>query len=293
MRRKAGYKGWLIALLWLMPMVLAAEIRVAVSIVPQKYFVEKIAGGLADVTVMVAPGASPATYEPKPSQMKKIARTEIYFAIGVPFEKAWLPRFKAQNPKMEVVDTTRGIEKVPMVSHHHAHGKQEAESGKQKSLDPHVWLAPPLVKIQARNIAAALEKKDPRHRDIYKKNLDAFEAEIDILDRRLKKRLAPCKGSAMMVFHPSWGYFARTYGLKQIPIEIEGKEPRSKELVHLIHEAKEEGVRALFVQPQFSKRTARVIAESIGAKLVEADPLAYAWADNLLKVAQKVCKVSK
>ncbi len=279
----------------LFPAFLAAKVQVVVSIVPEKTFVEKIAKELADVTVMVAPGASPATYEPKPSQMKAIAKADLYFAIGVPFERAWLPRFAAQNPGMKIVDITEGIRKMPMDSHHH-HGNRKSGIGNREtrhSLDPHVWLSPPLVKIQAKNIALALESVDPAHKDIYERNLKKFLQEIEQLDRELKKRLAPCRGSAMMVFHPSWGYFARTYGLRQIPIEIEGKEPKSKEIVRLIREAKEEGVRTLFVQPQFSKRSAEVIARSIGAKIVEADSLSADWSENLLDIAKKVCEASK
>ena len=277
-----------LCLLIFVPSLLFGKVNVVVSVVPQKTFVGKIAGDLADVTVMVAPGASPAIYEPKPSQMKKVTKAQIYFTIGVPFEKAWLPRFKTQNSKMQIIDTTRGIKKLIMVSHHHNDGEKNHPSS---TPDPHVWLSPPLVKIQARNIAEALGNIDPAHKAVYEKNLEKFEREIDELDVKLREILKPCHGSAMMVFHPSWGYFSSAYGLKQIPIEIEGKEPKSRELVHLIHEAKEEGVKTLFVQPQFSKRTARVIAESIGARIVTADPLAPDWSDNLLRIARKVCEV--
>ncbi len=280
----------------LFPAWLVAQVHIAVSIVPEATFVRKIAGDLADVTVMVPPGASPASYEPKPSQMRAIANADLYFAIGVPFERAWLPRFARQNRRMRIVDVTEGIQKVPMASHHHHHDlhhnhdhTQHSTLNTQHSLDPHVWLAPPLVKRIARNIVDALVQADPAHKTAYRRNLEAFELEIDATDRRLRTILAPCKGQAMMVFHPSWGYFARTYGLRQIPIEIEGKEPKAKELAHLIHEAKEEGVRSLFVQPQFSQRAARIIAEAIGATLVIADPMASDWSENLIDVAQKVC----
>ncbi len=278
----------------LFPAILSAKMDVIVSIVPQKYFVEKIAGDLVDVTVMVPPGASPASYEPKPSQMKKVAKARLYLSIGVPFEKAWLPRFAAQNRKMRVVDTAAGIAKRPMQSHRHGH-----EHGLTRhaihadSLDPHVWLSPPLVKIMARNIAEALEESDPVHAAEYRRNLRLFEREVDDLDRRLKSILKPCRGMAMMVFHPSWGYFAHEYGLKQIPIEAEGKEPKSRELAELVREAKEEEVRALFVQPQFSRRAAEAVASSIGAKIVIADPLAAEWAQNLLEVAKRVCEASR
>jgi len=271
-----------------LPDLLFGKVDVVVSILPQKTFVEKVAGDLVDVTVMVAPGSSPATYEPKPSQMRKITKAQIYFSIGVPFEKAWLPRFKAQNPNMLLIDTAKGIKKLPMQEHHH-----EANHHSSSTLDPHVWLSPTLVKIQARNIADALKKIDPKQKTVYEYNLNKFEQEIDDLDVKLHEILKPCQDSSMMVFHPSWGYFAKEYDLEQIPIEVEGKEPKSKELVNIIHKAKEEGVKVLFVQPQFSKRTAKVIADSIGAKIVEADPVAPNWAENLIQIAKNICKVDR
>ena len=278
----------LLCLLTFLPTLLFGKVDVVVSILPQKTFVKKIAGDLVDVTVMVAPGASPAVYEPKPSQMKKITKAQIYFSIGVPFEKAWLSRFKAQNPNMLLYDTSKGIKKLPMQEHHHGHHHHSSSI-----LDPHIWLSPTLVKIQAKNIADALKKIDPKHKTVYENNLNRFKKEIDELNRRLSKILKPCQGKAMMVFHPSWGYFAKEYGLKQIPVEVEGKEPKSKELVKIIHEAKEEGVKTVFVQPQFSKRTAKVIATSIGAKIVEADPVAPNWAENLIQIAKNICKANR
>ena len=275
-------------LLTFLPTLLFGKVDVVVSILPQKTFVKKIAGDLVDVTVMVAPGSSPAVYEPKPSQMKKITKAQIYFSIGVPFEKAWLPRFKAQNPNMLLYDTSKGIKKLPMQKHHYSHNHRSSST-----LDPHVWLSPTLVKIQAKNITEALKKIDPKHKIVYENNLNKFEQEIDELNRRLSKILKPCQGKAMMVFHPSWGYFAKEYGLKQIPVEVEGKEPKSKELVNIIHEAKEEGVKTVFIQPQFSKRTAKVIADSIGANVVKADPVALNWAENLIQIAKNICKASR
>jgi len=277
-----------LCLLTFLPSLLFSKVNIVVSILPQKTFVKKIAGDLADVTVMVSPGSSPATYEPKPSQMKKITKAQIYFSIGVPFEKAWLPRFKDQNQNINIIDAAEGIKKLPMQEHHHNHHQHSSST-----LDPHIWLSPSLVKIQARNIADALKKIDPNHKTVYENNLNKFEQEIDELNRRLVKILKPCQGKAMMVFHPSWGYFAKEYGLEQIPIEVEGKEPKSKELVNIIHEAKEDGVKILFVQPQFSKRTAKVIATSIGAKIVEADPVAPNWAENLIQIAKNICKANR
>ncbi len=280
-----------VILLLCLPLWMMAKLQVAVSILPEKYFVEQVAGDLADVMVMVAPGASPATYEPKPSQMRALAKARLYLAIGVPFEKAWLPRFKAQNPKMRIVDITKGIEKRAMVAHHHAdhaHGEHLHER-----VDPHVWLSPPLVAKMVDNLVEALVQADTSHKALYRRNGALFKKRIEALDRRLALMLSPCRGMAMMVFHPSWGYFAARYGLRQIPIEIEGKEPKARALARLIREAKEERVQALFIQPEFSRRSARVIAKAIGARLVVADPLASDWARNLLGIARTLCEVSR
>ncbi len=294
MKKRLG--GVFVAILVItLPVAVLGKVNVVVSIAPQKSFVEKIAGKLADVTVMVPPGASPATYEPKPSQMRKISGAQLYFAIGVPFEKSWLPRFVSQNRQMQIVDITRGAKKIPMVSHHH-HGEGHEDEHRHEpaeSLDPHLWLSPRSVSVLAQNIASAFEKIDPKNASIYRKNLEKFEKEIEALDKRLRDILRPCMGSAMMVYHPSWGYFARDYGLVQIPIEIEGKEPKPKKLLELIGKAKEYRVRALFVQPQFSKRAAKALAESIGAEIVVADPLAPDWAKNLIEVAKRICKAAR
>ena len=211
------------------------QINVAVSILPQKYFVEKIGKDRVHVSVMVMPGASPATYEPKPRQMIDLSKADLYFAIGVPFEASWLTRFQKMNPKMRVVPTQTGVERVPMESRSHAesHADNQAES-----LDPHIWLSPPLVLRQAKTIRNALMKADPAGKEIYRKNYAAFETEILNLDEKIRSAFGSKKsGKAFMVYHPSWGYFARTYGLKQVPVELEGKEPSPRELVELIQKS--------------------------------------------------------
>jgi len=262
----------------------AAGLSVFVSIVPQKYFVEKIAGPLAAVTVMVKPGASPATYEPRPRQMARLSRTAVYFAIGVPFESVWLKKIAAANPAMEVVHTEAGIRKQPLQAAPHT-GTGPDRRG---TADPHIWLSPLLVKIQARHIATTLQRLDPRHAAVYETNYRRFSEELDKLDADLRKRFAGRQGCSFMVFHPSWGYFARAYGLQQVAVETEGKNPKPARLKALIQEAAARHVRAIFVQPQFPTKTARLIADAVGAQVIIADPLAADWANNLRAVAAKI-----
>lgn len=264
-------------------------LKVFVSILPQKYFVERIGGDRVEVSVMVLPGSNPATYEPKPRQMVSLTQSRLYFAIGVPFEAVWLERLAHASPGMQIVSTQSGIERIPMEtgSHHHGHqGTPERDSGGGR--DPHIWLSPPLVMIQARNILYALLKADPDNRPLYEANYKRFITELVDLDLKIG-RLFSDRGTdrRFMVYHPAWGYFAETYGLVQIAVEIEGKQPTPKALQRLIHNARQDGIKAVFVQPQFAVKSAETIAQAIGGRVIIADPLAIDWKRNLLQVAEQ------
>ena len=264
------------------------HINVSVSIVPQKYFVEKIGGNLVDVSVMVDPGASPATYEPKPIQMAEVSKANIYFAIGVPFEKSWLKKFATTNPGMLVVRTEKGIEKMPMKASHHEEGPYGHTEKDDKGIkDPHVWTAPMQVMVLSRNILMGLLEIDPAHGPAYEANYKKFLLELVDLDAEIRGMFAGKKDGRFMVFHPAWGYFADAYGLEQVPIEIEGKKPKPAQLKQLIEHAREQGVKVIFVQPQFSTKGAEMIARAIDGQIIFADPLHPDWADNLREQAAK------
>lgn len=289
---KVLFSGILLIFLFTAQVVIARPLNVFVSILPQKYFAEKIGGDLVKVTVMVPPGASPATYEPKPKQMVALAKTDIYFAVGVPFETTWLAKIAATNPKMLIVHTEAGIEKMVMTSPHH-HGldsvqHHDEEKHEHQVKDPHVWLSPPLVMQQARNTLHGLLALDAPHRSSYEANYRKFIMELVELDLELNRMFDTERGQVeFMVLHPSWGYFARTYGLEQVPIEMEGKEPKPAELQYLIQYAKEHGIKVIFVQPQFSWQAAQAIAQTIRGEIAFVDPLALDWATNLREVGKK------
>ena len=200
------------------------RLAVFVSIAPQKYFVHQIGREQVDVQVMVPQGASPATYEPKPRQMAALSKTPLYFAIGVPFEKYWLKKIAAANPNMQVVQTDHGIQKIPMSTHRHQAEVHPEEDHREEhgEPDPHIRLLPELVKVQARTIRNALQEIDPAHRLVYEANYKAFVATLAVLDNEFRNMFVDKQGLQFMVFHPSWGYFARAYGLKQVAVEIEG-----------------------------------------------------------------------
>ena len=253
----------------------SGSLTVTVSILPQRYFIQRIGGDRVDVQVMVMPGESPATYEPTPAQLRALSASDAYFHIGVPFENAWLPRIAAANSAMLMVDTAEGIDRV----------------GEGGNPDPHIWLSPSLVTIQARTICEALKALDPAHGSEYAANLDAFQAQIEGLDADIKEMLAGIDQRQFMVFHPSWGYFARDYGLEMIPVEVGGQEPSAAELAALIDRARREGIRVVFAQPEFSSKAAQTVANEIGAEVLLISPLAEDWMTNMRSVAHTFAEV--
>jgi len=277
----------------------AAVTKTFVSICPQRYFVQKIGGDLVDVSVLVPAGASPHNFEPKPRQMAELSKSAVYFAVGIDFEKFWLKKIAAANPKMRVVRTDDGIIRIPMADRHDGEKNRQEHPQELKtetpakdnhggvSPDPHVWLSPALVKIQAGHIRDALVAIDPARRSKYESNYASFLREINELDAELKALFAGRKGEQFMVFHPSWGYFAEAYGLVQVPVEIEGKDPKPAQLQKLIRHARERHIKVVFVQPQFSAKSAELLAREIGGQIVYTDPLAENWAGNLREVARK------
>lgn len=275
------------------PVHAGKPLPVAVSIAPQAYFVKKVGGDLVGVTVMVPPGAAAERYEPKPQQMVALSSAKAYFACGVPFEDAWLAKLAAANREMLVVRTDAGIEKRRMEAHSHAGADEPGTPGhghEHEGLkDPHIWLSPPLVMLQARNILEGLIKIDPSGSDTYEGSYRRFIGELVDLDIAIRGLFRGKSGSVrFMVFHPAWGYFADAYGLTQIPVEMEGKEPRVRDLEELITAAKERGIKVVFIQPQFSARSAETIAGAIGGRTLPADDLAEDWAGNLRETAERI-----
>ena len=258
---------------------------VFVSILPQKYFVEKIAGNKIKVNVMVGNGMSPETYEPLPQQMVQLSRSKIYFSIGVPFENSWLNKLERNNPEVKFVNTAYGIKRIPLATGEEIFTSHNDDHSHEGILDPHIWLDPKLVIIQAKNILSGLLKSFPEDSSFFNKNYLEFEKELDSLDNYLKTKIKNSGLKEFLVFHPSWGYFAKAYGLKQIPVEIEGKEPGLKELGQIVDIVKKRNIKAIFVQKQFSMKSAEAISRETGAKVIQIDPLSGDYEKNLKNVA--------
>ena len=247
------------------------EVNVVVSILPQIEFVKSVGKDKVSVSAMIPPGFSPATYEPSVEQLKKLSAADLYIRIGhIPFEKAQMKKLASLNPKMKVIDSSEGI---------------EIYKG-----DPHIWLSPRLAKIQVENICQALVEIDPVNKDFYEKNKNDYLIKLDNLDLKLRDAFSEMKGKKILVFHPAFGYLARDYGFEQIAIEIEGKEPSAENLARIIDTAKKENIKTVFVQKQFSQKSAKAIAQQIGGNVVPLDPLAKDYIENLRRIGEEMGK---
>jgi zinc transport system substrate-binding protein len=249
-------------------------IRISVSILPQAYFVERVAGKRAEVRVLIPQGASPETYEPTPQQLVALSDSRLYVKVGAPsfpFEEKYLKAALGQNRKIRVVNMSDGMT--------------------YREGDPHVWTSPAAVRIAARNIERALTAYDPEHSDEYRNNLRVFFADIDAMDREIKRALADKKGWAFMVYHPAWGYFADEYSLQQLAVEEEGKPVSAAHIRSMVDLARAKGIPAILVQKGFDTKSARAIAGDIGGEVVETDPLARDWLQGTKNFTPLLAKV--
>jgi zinc transport system substrate-binding protein len=271
------------------------RINAIVSILPQREFVRAVGEDQVSVKVLIPPGSSPATYDLSPQDLIAIEEADVYFRIGhVPFEKSHMDQIKSVNPKLIIIDTS---ESVPLrffgsdeeYGHEGAHeNSQEGEEHDNEGADPHIWLSPALVKLQVESIHDALAGMDAENSAEYRLNADAYISRLNDLDADLEEAFKELDNNVLLVFHPAWGYFADEYGLEQIAIERGGKEPTASELQAIIDTSKRENVKVIFVQAQFDKSIAESVAEEIGVVVVQIDPLAENYVENLRGVGEAI-----
>lgn len=258
---------------------------VAVSIAPHAWLVGQICGPSARVITLVPSGQSPHSYQPTDQQVSDVMRASLYVRAGVPFERGpWFRAITTSN-RLTVVDMRTGVALRELV--HHTHDDDHAHpNGLEK--DPHIWLDPTLLMQQARTVTTALQARFPQHAVDYAGRLDQLLDRLTKLDAELRERLAPFKDRAVFVFHPAWGYFCDAYGLRQLAVEVEGKEPTDSELTGLQRLARREGIRVVFVQPQITSRSAAAVANTIGGTVAVADPLHEDVIENLQRFSRSV-----
>ncbi len=258
------------------------KLIVAVSILPQAEFVEQIGGNNVKTVVMVPPGSDPHSYEPTPSQLENLSNAQMYVKVGsgLSFETVWMDKLISINSKMLVVNSSAGIKQIMI----------ENDPDGDTGADPHVWTSPLNAKVMVKSIYDGLVSIDPDNETTYKQNYDSYIAKLDEADTKLKTALAGKEGTSFMVYHPAWAYLAKDYGLNEIAVEVQGKEPSPQDMQKLIDEAKEKGIKVIFVQSGFSTASAKTIADQIGGEVVEVDPLAKDYIDNLDRVSNAFAK---
>jgi len=239
------------------------RINVVVSIVPLAEFVENVGGKKVDVTVMVPQGASPHTYEPKPSQLVDVSEADMFVKVGsgVEFELVWMDKITEQNRDIHIVDGSVSVKLM---------GK-----------DPHMWNSPVNAMIMVENICNGLIEVDPDNADFYIQNKNNYLEELNILDGYIHNKLDRFENRTFMIYHPSFGYFADEYGLIQVPVEHDGKEPTPKVLKDCIDNAEAYNLEYVFVAPQFSTKHCETVADATGGQIAYMDPLAKNYISNM------------
>lgn len=281
----------------------ASKLNVAVTLQPYAKIVEEIGGDRVSVISMIPPNADPHSYEPKPGVLKTFSKADLYLSDSSGLDQVWLPRFLSVNKKIEMVYISSGVSWMQeSEDHHHGHHHHGEDHHENKhkheenaSLDPHLWTSPKQVIKLAENVLSALIKKDAASKSYYESRYQLFIEKWTSIDQFIEKTVSqiPEKRRIFIVFHPSYGYLARDYDLIQRAIEVEGKEPKPQDLKALILEAQKNDIRAIFVQPQFSKRSAESIAKQLNAVVVSTDPLAYDIEKNLRNFIQALLEASK
>lgn len=274
------------------PAAADAGVRAYVAVEPVAYLAERVGGPSVQVGVLVAPGQNPHSYEPTPKQLADLSEAGVFFQTGLPFESRLLEKVRATNPGFAIVDLREGIRLRPMERHDHHEGAGAEAAGAEAagagSFDPHIWMSPLNAKVMAGHIAAYFEQADPSRASEYRENAAALERDLDAIHGRVSEILAPYRGRAFCVYHPSLGYFADAYGLRQVPVEVEGKEPTARQLAALIEQARREQIKTIFVQRQFPGKAAESLASELGGAIVRLDPLSRDCIANLADIADKM-----
>ncbi|MBQ8673927.1 MAG: zinc ABC transporter substrate-binding protein [Bacteroides sp.] len=260
-----------------------------VTIEPLRSLTEAIAADRFRVVSMVPRGSSPETYDPTPGQLVDLSRSRAYLRIGyIGFEQTWMERLEENAPHMRVFDTSEGIDLIHDSGHHH-HATAEADHHHHHAhgVEPHVWNSAANARIIAGNILKALCTLDTLHRAEYVQRHDSLLRRIDRVDSLCRARLsASGTQRTFLIYHPALSYFARDYGLQQVAIETDGKEPSAATLKELVGFCRQNSVHTVFVQPEFDRRSAEAIARQTGSRVVDINPLNPDWEAEMLHIAE-------
>ncbi len=279
------YKASIIVSVLLLLMGCAGPVKknskpiISVSIAPQKYFVERLMGDSVEVNVIIPPGAGHATYAPTPGQLKNLSQSIAYLKMGhLGFEATWSEKFESANTSMRWFDLSEGIP-VIQGEHHHHHGDHDHVCS--AGVDPHIWTSPAEMKVVISNLRKALLALFPAHKDLIESNYEGLVSDVQGLDEQLYQLKEVHPGLTFMIFHPAYTYLARAYGFEQMTIEFEGKTPTPARLKQTIEQAREKGIKTIYIQQEFDRKNAAVIAAEIGAQTVQVNPLSENWLEEM------------
>ncbi len=254
---------------------------ITVTVSPLRYATEAIAGDLYPVTTLTPDGASPETYQPTPQQLSALSESKMYIRIGtLGFERTQTEKIAENMPHLYCVEASQGIAAVL-----DGHGEHASDGG-----DPHVWTSPKNMKIIAQNICRALSRIDTAHVRMFNENLARFALRMDSIDHDIREKLSSVSSRTFLIYHPALAYYAKDFGLHQLSIEHDGKEPSAERLSKLIEKCRREKVKVIFIQKEYSDKTARTIAEEIQAKVVVINPLALNWEKEINTITNALCK---
>lgn len=259
---------------------------VFVSIQPLKYFVQFIADSSLQVEVLVPPGSGPELFEPTPQQIAELTQAKAYFSIGLlDFEKGMKQKLK-DNAKFRYIDLSQGLELIKgECEHNHNH---ESHQGHSHAIDPHTWMSAINAKVMAKNIAQNLSALFPEMEAEFTANLNRLESQIDSVDNTIRNILTASGRKTFVIYHPALGYYARDYGLEQLSVEQEGKNPSAKGVMELVERCKVEGITTILSQSQFDTRNAQTIADELAGTVIKVDPLQENWAESMIFIANAI-----
>lgn len=257
---------------------------ISVSIPPLKYMVEKISGDRFKINILLPPGASPETYEISPKQVKDLAESRFLFITGLlSYEHVLKYKMPGINKKLVIGDISKGIK---LINEGHRHDRHTFHGA-----DPHIWLSPKTVKIIASNILNTLINNDPDFELYYRNGYQHLMEEIERADMVLRILFSGVKRKSFLIFHPALGYLARDYGLEQIALEFEGKTPPPAYIQKIVDIAGEKNIKAILIQKEFNIDNAKSMANEIGGEIIQIDPLAENWYEEIIKTGNLLHKL--
>lgn len=260
-----------------------AQLHLTTTILPTASLVKSIGDSLVSLNVLLPKGNTPEHYEPSPKDIQLLAQSDAYLYVGdLGFESMWMKTIQELNPNLDLIDLSEGLEAIVCLedehterNHTHAHDYEN---------DPHYWTGIRGIRHMATRIYEALSNLDSSQIDTYRKGFNRLSVEIDSLDREVRRRLDTLSSRAFVIYHPSLSDFALEFGLEQLVIEQNGKEPSVQQLKSLIDKARQKNVQVVFIQQEFNPYIAQSIAKELGAKEVEINPLDSDWKSQLVNI---------